>query len=138
MVGNSAKDKYILPPDDVLEPAHSLSEAGQKQKDIDIQRTLRILEDNHGALYIDPDVQHIDNYQDSTDLLRIYSREIQALRKVVSLLMGITTSLTELLRGTNAKYTLDGNYDKVWKYLENASWELTLINDPENPGPPPG
>ncbi|MBA7583135.1 hypothetical protein ES708_25075 [subsurface metagenome] len=138
MVGNDAGDKYKAPPEDVLVPLEPFDKAFNEPEEALVQRDLRILEDQNGCLYINPDAQHIGSVQSSSDILRIYSREIQALRKVVTLLMSITTRQQELLDRDTAEGVPGDIYVKVDKYLQNASWELALVNDPRLPKTHPG
>ena len=130
MAGNNEKGKYDTPPEDVLKPLEPFEEVFNKAESASLQRSLRILEDQNGCLYINPDAQHIGSTRSSSDILRIYSREIQALRKIVSLLMGIIVPAQEIpsSKATTTPYLTD--YNKVIEYLENASWELALVNDP--------
>ena len=138
MAGNDAGEKYIIPPEDVLEPAKTPKGFTADSEEALVLRDLRILEDQNGALYINPDAQHIGSVQSSTDILRIYSREIQALRKIIALLMGITTRQQEFMSGYNVKGVPRSIYVKVDKYLQNASWELSLLTDPRLPNTSPG
>ncbi|MBA7585395.1 hypothetical protein ES708_27374 [subsurface metagenome] len=138
MAGNDAKDKYIEPPEDLLEPLEPFGEGHDKVEAQLANKTIRILEDQNGCLYIDPDAQHIGEFKSSTDILRIYSREIQALRKVVSLLMGLITNQLELMPPEPGGIALGEHYHKVIEYLQNASWELSLLTDPRLPKTPPG
>lgn len=138
MAGNDGKGKYITPPEDVLEPAwlppdHPVEEGCHAAEHI-----IRILEDQNGCLYINPDAQHIGMLRESSDILRIYSREIQALRKIASLQMGVITNLLKQMPPGTEGTALGDHYNKVIEYLQNASWELTLVNDPLFPIPPPG
>ncbi len=138
MVGNDAGDKYKAPPEDVLVPLEPFDKAFNEPEEALVQRDLRILEDQNGCLYINPDAQHIGSVQSSSDILRIYSREIQALRTIVALLMGITTRQQEILDGKTVKGAPPSIYVKVDKYLQNASWELSLLTDPRAGDSPPG
>ena len=138
MAGNDGKGKYITPPEDVLEPVKLPKELTTENEQCLARRTIRILEDQNGCLYIDPDAQHIGSVHSSTDILRIYSREIQALRQVVSLQMGVITNLLKQMPPGAEGTALGDHYNKVIKYLQNASWELALVNDPLFPIPPPG
>lgn len=138
MDGNDAGDKYIVPPEDILEPARKPAHNSGRSEASSAYNALRILEDANGALYVNPDVQHISTFRESSDLLSIYSREIQALRKVVSLLMGITLPLYNKLPTADYLGSDLSDYKKVIEYLQNASWELALVNDPKNPGSSPG
>jgi len=138
MAGNDAGDKYITPPEDVLEPLDAPETSFVDAEEARAQKTLRILEEQNGALYINPDAQHVGKFEDITDILRIYSREIQALRQIVALLMGITTRQQEFMSGYNVKGVPRSIYVKVDKYLQNASWELSLLTDPRLPKTHPG
>ncbi len=138
MAGNDAKDKYIEPPEDVLEPLEPFGEGHDKVEAQLANKTIRILEDQNGCLYINPDAQHIGEFKSSTDILRIYSREIQALREVVSLQMGVITNQLSVMPPEPNGYDLGVHYTKIINYLSNASWELSLVNDPKNPGSSPG
>lgn len=138
MVGNEDIDKYDTPPEDVLKPLEPFEEVFNKAESASLQRSLRILEDQNGCLYINPDAQHIGSMQSSTDILRIYSREIQALRKIVALLMGISTRQQTIMSGYNVKDVPRDIYVKVDMYLQHASWELSLLTDPRLPRTHPG
>jgi len=130
MAGDDGKGKYITPPEDLLEPVE-VPPGWQVEAEVGlVRKTLRILEDQTGYLYINPDAQHIGSMQSSTDIIRIYSREIQALRKVVGLLMILCTRQMEIIPTDNLNTLPLVKYAKVRKYLENASWEWSLINDP--------
>ncbi|MBA7530950.1 hypothetical protein ES705_23161 [subsurface metagenome] len=138
MAGNDAKDKYIEPPEDVLEPLEPFGEGHDKVEAQLANKTIRILEDQNGCLYINPDAQHIGEFKSSTDILRIYSREIQALREVVSLQMGVITNLLKTKPSAPVGVPLGEHFDKVINYLSNASWELSLVNDPKLSDSSPG
>ncbi len=133
MVGNEDIEKYDTPPEDVLKPLEPFDKAYNDPETALAKRTLRILEDQNGCLYINPDAQHVGSMQSNTDILRIYSREIQALRKIVALLMGITTRQQEFMSGYKVKGVPRDVFVKVDRYLQNASWELSLLTDPRLP-----
>lgn len=138
MDGNDAGDKYIVPPEDILEPARKPAHNSGRSEASSAYNALRILEDANGALYVNPDVQHISTFRESSDLLSIYSREIQALREVVTLLMGISLDQLSKMQRCQFNGAQAEHFNKVKIYLQNASWELTLVNDPKNPGSSPG
>lgn len=133
MAGDSGKEKFITPPKDVLEPLDAPENSFVEAESAFVRNRLRILEDETGCLYINPDAQHVGSMHDTLDILRIYSREIQALRKIVTLLMGITTRQQEIMDGKTVNGAPRDIYVKVDKYLQNASWELTLLVDPRLP-----
>jgi len=128
--GSNEKGKSDTAPEDVLEPLEPFDKPYSVSDETLVRKSLRILETETGELYINPDAQHIGSMQSSSDLLRIYSREIQALRTVVNLLMGVCATLPGNLPENGLTPTQERCYNRVIKYLENASWELTLINDP--------
>lgn len=138
MAGNNEKKQFITPPEDVLEPVELLEGRERVNEDCLVKRTLRIMETETGELYINPDTQHIDQLQTPSDIIRIYSREIQALRQIVTLLMALCTHQLEISKEMSVNGVSGSIYDKVMNYLQNASWELTLINDPRAGNPPPG
>jgi len=96
-----------------------------------VQTSIRILEDANGALYVDPDSQHYSRFKGSPDLLSIYSREIEALRRLTIHLVNITTRYGEILRGDTIKRADRITLDEVNRYLEAASWNLSLMLDPQ-------
>jgi len=137
MAGSKQLDKFFTTPEDPLEPLDAPEKSHEDYESAVVQKTLRILETETGELYINPDVQHIGSMRTTSDIVRIYSREIQALRKVVTLLMGIIIPIEKNTCGTFITGSDDRNLRKIIKYLENASWEWALLNDPRGPGTHP-
>jgi len=137
VAGDNEKEKFITPPEDILEPVTTTPGYKEGMSNGLVLNTLRILETETGELYINPDAQHVGSFESSSDIIRIYSREIQALRQVVTLLMGISTNMAEIIKRRTGKAVCVEDYYKVIKYLENASWELALVNDPRLPGTHP-
>jgi len=138
MDGRNEKEKFITAPEDVLEPAEPFDDQYNRAESAMVRKTLRILETETGELYINPDAQHIGSMQATSSIFRMYSREIQALRQVVSLLMGIITGLLEQMPTEREDAFLGDHYKEILKYLENASWELALVNDPRVRSDSPG
>jgi len=97
-----------------------------------VQASIRILQDANGTLYIDPDAQHYSKFKGSADLLSIYSREIEALRRLTIHLVNICTRYAEILRGDTIKKVDRVTLDEVNRYLEAASWNLTLMLDSDS------
>ncbi len=101
---------------------------GGRVKDA-VQRSLRILQDANGTIYIDPDAQHYSNFKGDADLLSIYSREIEALRRLTIQLVGICSMYGKVISG-ECPIGIDRiTLDEVNMYLEAASWNLTLMLD---------
>jgi len=97
-----------------------------------VQTSIRILQDVNGCLYVDPDAQHYSRFEGSADLLSIYSREIEALRRLTIHLVSICTRYAEILQGDTIKRVDRVTLDEVNRYLEAASWNLTLMLDSES------
>jgi len=96
-----------------------------------VQVAIRILQDATGNLYIDPDAQHYQDTGEMIDLLDIYSKEIQALRRIVELLMTMGIRMQEIFEGSNLKPVDLISLNEVQHYLEAATWCTSLIFDPE-------
>lgn len=97
-----------------------------------VQGTIRVLQDANGAIYIDPDAQHYSQFKGSADLLSIYSREIEALRRLTIHLVSICARYSEILQGKTIQRVDRITLDEVNRYLEAASWNLTLMLDPKS------
>jgi len=97
-----------------------------------VQASIRILQDANGALYVDPDAQHYSRNLGCSDLLSIYSREIEGLRRLTIHLVNVCNLYGECLRGSNLKHVDRVTLDEVNRYLEAASWNLTLMLDPQS------
>ena len=95
-----------------------------------VQASIRILQDANGCLYVDPDAQHYSKYLGNSDILSIYSREIEALRRLTIHLVSICTRYSEMLQGKTIERVDRITLDEVNRYLEAASWNLTLMLDP--------
>jgi len=102
-----------------------------------VQASIRILQDANGALYVDPDAQHYSRFTQPSDLLSIYSREIEALRRLTIHLVDICTRYAEILRGDAIKHVDRTILDEINRYLEAASWNFALMLDPASLTPPP-
>ena len=96
-----------------------------------VHTAVRILQDANGAIYVDPDAQHYSRFEGSADLLSIYSREIEALRRIVTLLMKMSFRLQEILAGKAKQPINQTDLNEVLHYLEAATWNTSLIFDPE-------
>jgi len=102
-----------------------------------VQKSIKILQDANDALYVDPDVQHYSRHMQHADLLSIYSREIEALRLLIYQLVQVCTRYGELLQGDIVKPVDLITLGEINNYLAAASWNITLLLDPESFRPPP-
>lgn len=95
-----------------------------------VQASIRILQDANGCLYVDPDSQHYSKHMGKSDILSIYSREIEALRRLTIQLVSICTRYGDMLQSGTIERVDRITLDEVNRYLEAASWNLTLMLDP--------
>jgi len=102
-----------------------------------VQTSIKILQDANGALYVDPDAQHYSRHMQHADLLSIYSREIEALRLLIYQLVQVCTRYGELLQGDVVKPVDLITLGEINNYLAAASWNITLLLDPESFRPLP-
>lgn len=94
-----------------------------------VHTSIQILEDSNGCLYVDPDAQHYSRFKGSADILSIYSREIEALRRTVSLLMCICINQLELMPRNRFNGIYQRHFDRCNDYIKRASWELAHLSD---------
>jgi len=95
-----------------------------------VQGSIRILQDANGCLYVDPDAQHYSEFTQPADILSIYSREIEALRRLTIHLVDLCARYAKILQGDNIKKVDRITLDEINRYLEAASWNMTLMLDP--------
>jgi len=96
-----------------------------------VHSCLRILENIAGELYIDPDAQHYGDFRCGSDILGVYSREIEALRRLTDQLVRVCTQYALIVSGRVVVKPNRIILDEINMYLEAASWNMTLMLDPE-------
>jgi len=97
-----------------------------------VEASIRILQDANGCLYVDPDAQHYGDFRSGADILGVYSREIEALRRLTDQLVAVCTQYALIVSGRVLVKPDRITLDEINMYLEAASWNMTLLLDPES------